>query len=132
MQAYRETKAAEIQAYAVDAAATPVAGADDIAASRIVLQPAQGTINYAVGGTVPLTGVTIFGGDIGDKLDVQNTGIAIIETSAAIAMNAPITAAAAGRAVTAASGDYIVGYAKQVATAAGQFISVQLELGVAA
>lgn len=131
MQAYRETKAAEIQSYKVDATATPVAAADDIAPSRIVLPVAAGTIDYAVDGSAPLAGVTIDGGDIGVNLDVQNTGIGIVETSAAIVINAPITAAAGGLGVTAASGDYIVGYAKQAATGANQFISVQLELGVA-
>lgn len=131
MQGYRETKAGEIQSYKVSTAATPVAGANDIEPKRIVLQAAAGTINYAAAGTVPLVGVTLQGGDIGVLLDVQSSGIAIITSGAAVAINTQITATTGGKGIVAAATDFIIGYARSVATAADQDLVVQLEPGSA-
>jgi len=124
-QAYRETKAAEIQNYKVDAAVTPVAGADDIAVNRIVKSLAAGTIVYSINGVDGHAGVTLCGADIGNNLDVQNTGIAIVEAGGVVAVNDAITAGALGRGVTGTG--YIIGFALTASAALGDLISVQLD-----
>lgn len=124
-QAYRETKAAEIQNYKVDAAVTPVVGADDIAMYRIVKSLAAGTIVYSTNGVDGHAGVTLCGGDIGVNLDVQNTGVAIVESGGVVAVNDAITAAAGGKGVVGTG--YIIGFALQATTATDQLFSVQLD-----
>lgn len=126
MQAYRESKAAEIQNYKVDASAAAA-----VPAHRIVIPVNEGTVDIGVDGSVPFAGLTMdYDTEVERPVDVQNTGIGIVETGAAVALNDPLTADAAGKAVPAASGDYIIGYAKQIAGATDILISVQLELGV--
>jgi hypothetical protein len=54
--------------------------------------------------------------------------VAKVEASAAIALGADVASAADGKAVTAASGNYIAGRALTVAGAAGELVSVWLTL----
>jgi hypothetical protein len=129
MGIYAVTKNVVTQAYKVDASVTPVAGADDIARYRIVkLLPAgDHTIVYATDATDVYAGVTVCGGEIGDILDVQQGGLAIVEAGGAIAINDPIIAAASGRAATGAG--VRLGQAVTAAAALGDLIVVQIDQG---
>lgn len=129
MGVYAVTKSAVTQAYKVDASVTPVAGADDIKRYRIVkLLPAgDHTIVYATDATEVYAGVTVCGGDIGDLLDVQQGGLAIVEAGGAIGVSDPIIAGAAGVAATGAG--IRLGQAVTASTGSGQFIVVQIDQG---
>lgn len=127
MGVYAVTKNAVTQSYKVDASVTPVAGADDIARYRIVkLLPAgDHTIVYATDATDVYAGVTVCGGDIGDILDVQQGGLAIVEAGGPIAVNDPIIAGADGKADTGAG--ISLGQAVTAAAADGDLIVVQID-----
>jgi hypothetical protein len=51
-------------------------------------------------------------------------GVSRVEASGAIAVNAQVTSDGAGRAATAAAGQYVMGVAIEPATAAGDVIAV--------
>ena len=129
MGVYAVTKNVVTQTYKVDASVTPVAGADDIARYRIVklLSTGDHTIVYATDATDIYAGVTLCGGDIGDLLDVQQGGLAIVEAGGAIAVNDPIIAGAAGRAATGAG--VRLGQAVTAAAVLGDLIVVQIDQG---
>lgn len=129
MGVYAVTKNVVTQTYKVDASVTPVAGADDIAQYRIVkLLPAgDHTIVYATDATDVYAGVTLCGGEIGDLLDCQQGGLAIVEAGGAIAVNDPIIAVAAGRAGTGAG--VRLGQAVTAAAVLGDLIVVQIDQG---
>ncbi len=129
MGVYAVTKNVVTQTYKVDASVTPVAGADDIAQYRIVklLSTGDHTIVYATDATDIYAGVTLCGGEIGDLLDCQQGGLAIVEAGAAIAVNDPIIAGALGRAVTGAG--VRLGQAVTAAAALGDLFVVQIDQG---
>ena len=129
MGVYAVTKNVVTQTYKVDASVTPVAGADDIARYRIVklLSTGDHTIVYATDATDIYAVVTLCGGDIGDLLDVQQGGLAIVEAGGAIAVNDPIIAGAAGRAATGAG--VRLGQAVTAAAVLGDLIVVQIDQG---
>ncbi len=129
MGVYAVTKNVVTQTYKVDASVTPVAGADDIAQYRIVklLSTGDHTIVYATDATDIYAGVTLCGGDIGDLLDCQQGGLAIVEAGGAIAVNDPIIAGAAGRAATGAG--VRLGQAVTAAAVLGDLIVVQIDQG---
>lgn len=129
MGAYAVTKNVVTQSYKVDATVTPVAGADDIARYRIVklLSTGDHTIIYATDATDVYAGVTVCGGNVGDILDVQQGGMAIVEAGGAIAVNDPIIAGTAGVAMTGAG--IRLGQAVTSATNAGDLIVVQIDQG---
>ena len=129
MGVYAVTKNVVTQTYKVDASVTPVAGADDIAQYRIVklLSTGDHTIVYATDATDIYAGVTMCGGDIGDLLDCQQGGLAIVEAGGAIAVNDPIIAGAAGRAATGAG--VRLGQAVTAAAVLGDLIVVQIDQG---
>ena len=62
----------------------------------------------------------------GGDVDIQIKDIGLWEASAAITAGALLATTAAGKAVTATSGDYIIARALEAATAAGDLIRVQL------
>jgi len=129
MGVYAVTKNAVTQSYKVDATVTPVAGADDIARYRIVklLSTGDHTIIYATDATDVYAGVTVCGGNVGDILDVQQGGLAIVEAGGAIAVNDPIIAGTAGVAMTGAG--IRLGQAVTSASVAGDLIVVQIDQG---
>lgn len=129
MGAYAVTKNVVTQSYKVDATVTPVAGADDIARYRIVklLSTGDHTIIYATDATDVYAGVTVCGGNVGDILDVQQGGMAIVEAGGAIAVNDPIIAGTAGVAMTGAG--IRLGQAVTSAINAGDLIVVQIDQG---
>lgn len=129
MGVYAVTKNVVTQSYKVDATVTPVAGADDIARYRIVkfLSTGDHTIIYATDATDVYAGVTVCGGNVGDILDVQQGGHAIVEAGGAIAVNDPIIAGTAGVAMTGAG--IRLGQAVTSATNAGDLIVVQIDQG---
>jgi len=129
MGVYAVTKNVVTQTYKVDASVTPVAGADDIARYRIVklLSTGDHTIVYATDATDIYAGVTLCGGDIGDLLDCQQGGLAIVEAGGAIAVNDPIIAGALGKAATGAG--VRLGQAVTAAAVDGDLIVVQIDQG---
>lgn len=129
MGVYAVTKNVVTQGYKVDATVTPVAGADDIARYRIVklLSTGDHTIIYATDATDVYAGVTVRGGNVGDILDVQQGGLAIVEAGGAIAVNDPIIAGTAGVAMTGAG--IRLGQAVTSAINAGDLIVVQIDQG---
>ena len=129
MGVYAVTKNVVTQTYKVDASVTPVAGADDIARYRIVklLSTGDHTIVYATDAPDIYAGVTLCGGDIGDLLDVQQGGLAIVEAGGAIAVNDPIIAGALGKAATGAG--VRLGQAVTAAAVDGDLIVVQIDQG---
>ena len=129
MGVYAVTKNVVTQTYKVDASVTPVAGADDIAQYRIVklLSTGDHTIVYATDATDIYAGVTMCGGDIGDLLDCQQGGLAIVEAGGAIAVNDPIIAGALGKAATGAG--VRLGQAVTAAAVDGDLIVVQIDQG---
>lgn len=129
MGVYAVTKNVVTQTYKVDASVTPVAGADDIAQYRIVklLSTGDHTIVYATDATDIYAGVTLCGGDIGDLLDCQQGGLAIVEAGGAIAVNDPIIAGALGKAATGAG--VRLGQAVTAAAVDGDLIVVQIDQG---
>lgn len=129
MGVYAVTKNVVTQTYKVDASVTPVVGADDIAQYRIVklLSTGDHTIVYATDATDIYAGVTMCGGDIGDLLDCQQGGLAIVEAGGAIAVNDPIIAGALGKAATGAG--VRLGQAVTAAAVDGDLIVVQIDQG---
>ena len=129
MGVYAVTKNVVTQTYKVDASVTPVAGADDIAQYRIVklLSTGDHTIVYATDATDIYAGVTLCGGEIGDLLDCQQGGLAIVEAGGAIAVNDPIIAGALGKAATGAG--VRLGQAVTAAAVDGDLIVVQIDQG---
>jgi hypothetical protein len=60
---------------------------------------------------------------------VQNDGIALVECSAAIAVNALVQSGTDGRAATGVTASMIRGIAKTATSAAGEFVEVELFKG---
>lgn len=83
-------------------------------------------IVVATDGSAPFEGVTM--ADIPDDYagDVQHQGRAIVEASAAIVVGANVTATTAGKAVTAAADDHILGVANTAASADTDLIEVDI------
>lgn len=127
MGVYAITKNVVTVALKVDAGVTPVAGADDILKYRIVKLVTTGdhTIEYAADATAVYAGVTVCGGSIGDLLDVQQGGHAIVEAGAAIAIGDPVIATTDGKATTGAG--FTIGQAVTSAAADGDLIVVQID-----
>jgi len=99
-----------------------------ILAARIVkydgsgnVVPATAAADLSIGVSDPTVEVAS-----GDQVDVELTGLVEIKASAAIAFGASVTAAADGKAVTAATGDVAVGWAFSNAEAADDIFLVQL------
>lgn len=98
-----------------------------IARHRIVAIAARATVAQASAPTQPLVGVADELGAAGaGRVDVHMVGITEIEAGAAIAVGAPLTSDAQGRAVTVAAGNRQVGIALAPAASAGEIIPVLL------
>lgn len=105
-----------------------------IAPFRIVKFSAAETVIQATAATDSLMGVSNeVGAASGERQDVVLAELAYVEASAAIALGAPITSDAVGRAVTAAPAagvnNRIIGYAWDAAAATGDIIRVLLAAG---
>lgn len=106
-----------------------------IPAYRIVKLSAESTVVLATAATDGLMGVNgAVAPASGERCDVAKVGVSYIEAGAAIALDAPVTSDASGRAVTAApaagANVRVIGFADEAATAAGDLIKVTLSLGV--
>ena len=78
----------------------------------------DGLAKQAVDGTAVLIGAsTIVGGADGEVFDVIRSGLALVTYGGTVALGAALTADSAGRAVTAAAGDFIIGYAEEAGDA---------------
>jgi len=88
---------------------------------------AENQVVPATTGTNKVRGVTLDRADASDGVSIQILGTALIEASAAIAIDAEVVSTADGKAVaTTTSGDSVRGIALQAATASGDIIEIQL------
>ena len=129
MGVYAVTKNAVTQAYKIDASVDPFSGADDIARYRLVVLESAGdhTIIYATGATAIYAGITVCGGNIGDIVDCQQGGVAILEAGSAIGVGDPVISGAAGKGATGAG--LRIGQAVTASAADGDLIVVQIDQG---
>lgn len=95
------------------------------------LAPDTGAGDYRLPAAVTTVGegVTLEDIPIGGHKSIQVEGIAEVECSAAIAVNAFVESGVDGRAATAAAASAIRGRAKTATTAAGQMVEVELWKG---
>jgi len=63
---------------------------------------------------------------LGRAAQVAVSGTARVKAGAVIALGAKVTTTAAGLAETASSGDYIIGVAREAATASGDIIALEI------
>lgn len=106
---------------------TVPAGADFSAGAQFRFAALSNTatlVNPTLGG--PVIGVRYTRSKLGEAATVVQTGIAIVEASAAIAIGAYVSSTALGLAKTAAASEVIAGIAMEAATGAGIQIAVLL------
>lgn len=86
-----------------------------IAARRLIINGAgDGLAEQAVDGSALIIGVsTDVGAAAGDTFDVIRSGLVPVTYGGDVALGDRLTADANGRAVTAAAGDYFIGYAEE-------------------
>lgn len=77
----------------------------------------------ALGVVIPMNSESVA---VGDSIDIQVKDIGYVKAGAAIAKGAAITSDVNGKAVTATSGKFILGYALASASAADDVILVQI------
>jgi hypothetical protein len=107
-----------------DDAITRVAAADLVQYRAAAL---DGSGNAAVPGAGARTfGVVQFDVASGKAASLLVEGVSKMEAGAPVAMNALITCDNLGRAVTATTGDFVIGEALLAAAASGRIISVRL------
>ena len=102
--------------------------------NRIVIKTtgAVDGVGIASGGTVRLEGVAMQEILAGRAGDIQVKDTVTVEASAAIAIGAKVTSAAAGKAVTAGAAVNILGIARSAAAADGDLIEVEIDREVTA
>lgn len=98
---------------------------------RRFVSPGAGVGEVVLPAAVTTIGFGVTTEDIPDQgtRSVQFEGIALVECSAAIAINALIQSGTDGRAATVASGSQIRGIAKTATAGAGEFVEVELYKG---
>lgn len=107
--------------------------------NKLFVYDNEGGVILATDGSKPILGIAIVEGGIndisgiesgkvakGDDVDIQIKDIGYAIASAAIAKGAEITATDEGFAKTATAGDFVVGIALSAATAAKDYIRVQV------
>ncbi|MEC5319032.1 capsid cement protein [Brenneria populi subsp. brevivirga] len=90
-----------------------------VTARRLIINGASdGLAGQAVDGSALIIGVsTDVGAAAGDTFDVIRSGLAPVTYGGDVALGDRLTADANGRAVTAATGDYFIGYAEEAGAA---------------
>ena len=83
----------------------------------------------ALGIAIATTGDPLGKVDIGDQVDIQIKDIGLAMAGGAVNAGAPVTIGANGKLVTAASGNFVLGYAITSAKADGDIIQVQIAKG---
>ena len=103
---------------------------------KVVKFDANGKVVLATAGTDVILGIAIATtGDangkvaIGDQVDVQIKEIGLAMAGGKIAAGSPVSAGAGGKLVTAASGNFVLGYAITAAEADGDIFQVQIAKG---
>lgn len=99
----------------------------------------DGDVVVATNGTKPFVGIALIEAGIndisgaesgkvaeGDDVDILVKDIGYVIAGAAIAKGAELTATTGGKATTASAGDYVIGIALSAATAAGEYVRVQV------
>lgn len=128
---YEVTKNAIIQTYKIDAGVTPVPGGNDIEKRRIgrLVAGEDHTFEYAADATAPYAGITKCAGKIGDLIDLQQSGLAILEAGEAVAVGDPVIAMAGGKGGTGTG--FTIGTAVTAAAADEDLFVVQIDQGQA-
>lgn len=98
---------------------------------RRFVSPGAGVGEVVLPAAVTTIGAGVTTEDIPDQAagSVQYEGVAPVECSAAIALNALIQSGTDGRAATVASGSMIRGIARSATSGAGEFVDVELWKG---
>ena len=103
---------------------------------KVVKFDENGNAVLATAGTDVILGIAIATtGDangkvaVGDQVDVQIKEIGLAMAGGAIAAGVPVAAGADGKLVTAAAGNFVLGYAITPATADGDIFQVQIAKG---
>ena len=107
--------------------------------NKLLCYDNDGNVVVATNGTKPIVGIAIIEAGIndisgvesgkvaaGDDVDIQIKDIGYVIASAAIAKGAEVTATTGGLAKTASAGDFVIGIALSAATAANDYIRVQV------
>lgn len=83
----------------------------------------------ALGIAIATTGDPVGKVAIGDQVDIQIKDIGLAMAGGEVKAGSPVAVGANGKLVTAASGNFILGYAVTAAKADGDIIQVQIEKG---
>jgi len=107
--------------------------------NKLLAYDSDGNVVLATDGTKPIVGIAIIEAGIndisgaesgkvavGDDVDIQIKDIGYAIASAAIAKGAEVTATTGGLVKTATAGEYVVGVALSAATAANDYVRVQI------
>lgn len=107
--------------------------------NKLLKYDASGNVVLATSGAAPLVGIAIIeagandisGNDsgkvlTGEDVDVQIKDIGYVIASAAISKGAEVTATTGGLAKTATTGEHVIGIALSAATAANDYVRVQI------
>ena len=106
-----------------------IAGVDLSSAQfKFVTLESDGFVDLANGAGEQAYGVCIVGGAVGAAVTVVRTGSVNVIAGGTIAAGAAVATDASGTAATAATGNIIMGYAKE-AGVAGQIIEIELITG---
>lgn len=82
-----------------------------------------------LGIALPTTGDAVGKVKAGDDIDIQIKDMGMAVAGGAIAIGSPLAANNAGQLVTASAGNFVIGYAMEAATKAGDIITVQVAKG---
>lgn len=74
-------------------------------------------------------GVNLFDVTAGQAMSVVKDGLVEVESGDALTLHGPVQTDASGRAIDAASGDAVLGWARASAAAAGEFPTIELARG---
>lgn len=102
------------------------AGADLTAAQFKFVKYSAGAIVLAAGGTDQVVGVLNNNPASGGTCEIMTLGVSKVVAGAAVAKGAVVMSDASGRAVTGTSTNYGQGIAMEAASAAGEYIGVEL------
>lgn len=83
----------------------------------------------ALGIAIATTGNPVGKVAVGDQVDIQIKDIGLAMAGGEVKAGAPVTIGADGKLVTAASGNFILGYAVTAAKADGDIIQIQIAKG---
>jgi len=108
---------------------TEIAGVDLSSAQfKFVTLESDAQVDLANSAGEAVYGVCIVGAGAGKAVTIVRTGSVLVEAGDVVAAGAALATDAAGAAVGAGAGDYIVGYAKE-AGVDGQIIEIELITG---